>query len=141
MPNPFSSRAVSRRLAVGFVVTGLLLSGTGLAYLAWSGGERTLPALPTTRAVSPDLHTRSKALLRSLMLISGMALMFIVGSYAMVKIGRAFLARRERRSPTQYVDAWSNYRLTEDEIERTMSHLEDPRDGPAGGPPDERPPA
>jgi len=128
------TRLRHRRLAVGFVFAGLLLAVSGVIYLGWSGRERSLPAVAATRPVPPDLATRTEAMLRMLILVSGILLTFIVGSYVMVKLGRAFLARREERTPTQYVDAWSNYRLTEEEIARTMAHLEKPSEGPPDGP-------
>jgi hypothetical protein len=51
-------------------------------------------------------------------------LAFVVGTYVMVRVGRAMVHRPRRREPTRYVDAWSGYRLSEQEIERVTGETD-----------------
>jgi ABC-type uncharacterized transport system fused permease/ATPase subunit len=43
-------------------------------------------------------------------------LLFVIGSYLLIRIGREITRKSEQHKPTKYVDAWSQYRLTDEQI-------------------------
>jgi hypothetical protein len=123
------------RLAIVFVVVGLALSAIGIAYLA-APVERELPAI--TRPPDELRIQQLDALLRMLTHSFFLFLAFLLGSYLMVRIGRRVLDRKQAAQRTAYVDAWSNYRLSQDEIDTATARLDD--DFPSDRPPDDRGP-
>ena len=70
----------------------------------------------------PDAHEeplrRAASLSLVILLTFVLFLAFLIGSYLIVRTGRHFRRRRERTAPTEYVDAWSSYRLSDEEIAR-----------------------
>jgi hypothetical protein len=126
------------RLAAGFVIVGLTLSAIGIAYIIYAGRERELPPIS---APEPDPRIEQlHALLTLLMLSFFLVLVFLLGSYLMVRIGRGLLARKRLRHRTEYVDGWGSYRLTQDQIDSATQQLKDslasetPPDPDEGGP-------
>lgn len=129
------------RLAIAFVVVGLALSAIGIAYIIYAGRPRSLPpiSVPPDHPQIAELKALYRMLLHSFLLF----LAFLFGSYLMVRIGRRMLVHKPFRERTEYVDAWSNYRLTQDEIDQATRELDDdfpPPSPPGAGespPPDE----
>lgn len=97
------------RFATGFVVVGLALSATGLLYLVWT--DVNVQALPP-----PGKEEKARAVQLSFELLFVIFMSFLLGSYAMVKIGRLFVDRTPPEERTEYADAWSQYRLTDEQI-------------------------
>lgn len=79
---------------------------------------------PTTldpSAVQATRHleaSRFSMLLMITMVSILLILVFVIGAYLLIKVGRAVASTDDRSKPTEYVDAWSQYRLTEDDIAR-----------------------
>lgn len=114
------------RFAAGFVAVGLALSSFGILYLFWT--ELNVQTLPP-----PGRGDRERAVQLSFELLFVIFMMFLMGSYAMVKIGRYLLDRTPRETRTDYVDAWSRYRVTDDEIKaaaRQWGETQPPPDDP-----------
>jgi hypothetical protein len=131
------------RLAIAFVVVGLALSAIGIAYIIYAGRERGLPPIS---APQPDPRVQQlEALVRMLTLSFLLFLVFLVGSYLMVRIGRRLLHHAPFRGPSEYVDVWGNYRLTQDQIDAATREPEEqlPPDAPPRDtepqPPDQEP--
>ena len=120
------------RLAISFVLVGLALSAVGIAYIIYAGRERELP--PITAPQNDVRIQQLDALLRMLTHSFFIFLAFLFGSYLMVRIGRSVLGRRHSPQRTEYVDAWSQYRLSQDEIDTATARLDD--DFPPDLPPD-----
>lgn len=78
-----------------------------------------------------DSHAKARALVSSLVYSFVAFLAFLVGSFVMIRLGRMALARSSRRSPTPYVDAWSQGRVTPDQIAEATreSDQQQPPDG------------
>ena len=77
------------------------------------------------------LRAELSILLAAILLI----LIFVVGSYLLIRIGRSVAQKRVGGKPTEYVDAWSRYRLTEEEIEAATR--EQPPEGQGPDQPDD----
>jgi hypothetical protein len=71
--------------------------------------------------------------------------LFVVGAYLLIRTGRSLSQRRLGGRPTEYVDAWSQYRLSEEQIQSALpeeppggedqsNRDEGPPDGPANDP-------
>lgn len=126
------------RLAVGFVVVGLALTAISIAYIVYAGRERHLPPIIAPPGGHPEIEARideMKALLRLLIHSFVLFLAFLLGSYAVVRVGRRVLAHKRSPKRTEYIDAWANYRLTQDQIDAVGRRLE--QDFPPSAPPEE----
>lgn len=124
----------SKWIATTFVVVGLAMSAVGLAYFIYAGQPRKL--FPDS---VPDDYARlqqSKALFRMLLHSFLIFLAFLFGSYLMVRIGRVLARVKKSENKTEYVDAWSGYRLTQEELDTATSQLEEdfPPDLPPANP-------
>jgi hypothetical protein len=124
----------SNRLAVTFVVAGLFLAAVGIAYIIYAGRPRVLP--PLTEPEEAARLLQSRALFRMLLHSFLIFLTFLLGSYVMVRIGRALLRGKKAASKTEYKDAWGNYRLTQEELDTATAQLEEdfPPDVPPPNP-------
>lgn len=67
---------------------------------------------PTRDAISGELTMLLTLLLGSLLLI----LLFAIGAYLVLRAGRSLSRNQAGSRPTEYVDAWSKYRLSEEQI-------------------------
>jgi hypothetical protein len=121
------------RFAAGFVVIGLALSAFGVLYLFWT--EVSVQSLPP-----PGKEARQRAVQLSFELLFVIFMMFLIGSYAMVKVGRYMLDRTPAERSTDYVDAWGNYRVTDEQIKAATDQWEDAGDKPPPADPDAGPP-
>lgn len=75
------------------------------------------------------LRTQQLTVLLTILLISALLiLLFVLGAYLLLRVGRIIARQRVGGKPTTYVDAWGSYRLTDEQIARATA--EDP---PAGG--------
>jgi hypothetical protein len=116
------------RLAVAFVVFGLALSALGFGYIIYTTGReyQLPPAAPPAGA--PEIAAKAhqiNALLRLLLHSFLLFLAFLLGSYLIVRVGRSVVARRAERQRTRYMDVWSSYRLTQEEIDTATTGLDD----------------
>ena len=129
------------KLAIAFVVVGLALSAAGVAYIIYAGRPRQLPPV-AEQAFSPQRRVQElEALLRMLTQSFVIFMAFLLGSYLMVRIGRALLGPQHRESrPTEYVDAWGQYRLSEEQVEAASRQLRDALGTPPEPPDESAPP-
>ncbi len=90
------------------------------------------------------LRTQQLTVLLTILLISALLiLLFVLGAYLLLRVGRIIARERLGGRPTTYVDAWGSYRLTPEQIARATAE-EPPAGGAgpqAGGPPAGTPPA
>ena len=123
------------RPAVLFVVIGLALCSIGIAYISYAGRERVLPAVivPEDDPRLAQLRGLVRVLVHSLVLF----LVFLFGSYILVRIARLVATRHPEPAHKEYADAWSNYRLSQDEIDTAAAALDEefpPDDDKPSGP-------
>lgn len=120
------------RMALAFVIVGIFLAATGLIYLHYTGREQELTTPPpVTNQQIVQINAMLDALYFTLLLLGT----FVVGSYIMTRIGRAALLKRDEPDVprrTEYVDAWSKYRVTDEQIQAAT-------DGPPDTPPTDPP--
>ncbi len=119
------------RVVIAVVLVVLVLALAGIGYLLVSqwmlltsarsapgAADGARPAVLDTR--QPEVRRlmyRMAVLLAALLLI----LIFVVGSYLLIRIGRAITRKPVGGQPTEYVDAWSRYRLSDEEIARATN--------------------
>ena len=86
---------------------------------------------------------RLVTLLTILLMSALLILLFVLGSYLVIRVGQFVARERVGGKPTRYVDAWQSYRLTDEQIsaatadDRTDDNVDDrPADpnGPPSGP-------
>jgi hypothetical protein len=111
------------RLAIVFVVVGFALSAIGIAYIIYAGRERELP--PISRPEVDPRIAQLEALVKMLTHSFFLFLAFLVGSYLIVWSSRRVVQRRPGRRRSEYIDAWSSYRLTQEEIDTATRQWEE----------------
>lgn len=89
-----------------------------LAQAAQPGVAHVEAEAPEQPGAQPAAARQMRSLYTTLTVTLLLLLAFVVGTYVMVRVGRAIVRRPRRREPTRYVDAWTGYRLSEQEIER-----------------------
>ncbi len=130
------------RTALLIVLAGLVLAASVSALLAiWR--YTSSPTAPVAAERPPiELETgdvrRLGALLAVMLLATVAILAFIVGAYLVMRVGKSLMARNVGGSPTTYVDAWTQYRLSEERIAELTTDEPPPGDdsGRADGPDD-----
>jgi len=117
------------RLAATLVLVGLALAAVGIGYNIYAGRPRSLP--PLTSAPQPAPIEQAKALLAMLTYSFLIFLAFLLGSYLILRLGRRLVGRPTPRRPSRYVDVWSSYRLTKEQIDTAIARLtgESPSEG------------
>jgi|GEM_PF-5658237 len=101
---------------VWFVTFGLLVCGVSFLYFVWAGRERVLPVIaPHTTDESNNLKILA-ASAPSLILLLLVFAAFFGGAAMVVRVARMFRVSRHARSRTEYVDTWSAYRISAEEI-------------------------
>lgn len=116
----------------GKLVVAVLLGSTGLAAAllffvrAWYSHELQTTSAPTTLPPS----ARAVALLTTLGITLISAIAFLAGAMA-IRMSRAAVGAEQQRKPTQYVDAWANYRVTDEQI---ADATREPSEGEEGKP-------
>lgn len=94
-------------------------ASTGLlAQAARPGVAQAEAQTPEQAGTQAAAARQMRSLYTTLTVTLLLLLAFAVGTYVMVRVGRAIVRRPRRREPTRYVDAWTGYRLSEQEIER-----------------------
>ena len=73
--------------------------------------------------------SRRLVTLLTLLLISALfALLFVVGAYLVIRVGQFVARDRVGGKTTAYVDAWQNYRLTDEQIAAATEEKKPDRD-------------
>ncbi len=130
-------RAPPGRPSDGRIFTWFVLAGIGLLVAAtmylYLGRAMYYPVIPTefdpADPVSAAQERRLKALLVLLLAAALLILVFVLGAYLVIRLGRAVTESSVGGKPTRYVDAWSRYRISDEQV--TAATRED--DAPPGG--------
>ena len=67
-------------------------------------------------------------------------LLFVLGAYLVIRVGRSLARERIGGKPTPYVDAWGSYRLTEEQIAAATAEDKPGSPPQADEPPESNPP-
>lgn len=116
-----------RAALVGVLIALLLTIGVGV-YLVAARLQASAETAPF--ADEPTAQRQQVTQLQLLMVLLGstlVLLLFVIACYLMMRLGRA-VSTPIAGAPTEYVDVWQKYRLTEDEI--TAATMEDDDDAP-----------
>jgi hypothetical protein len=137
------------RTAVLIALGVLALTVGATAYIFLAHGHGPPAGLGTSSAPgSGRLAADQRRAISFLLMISISALlilMFVLGAYLVIRYGRFLARQRVGGQPTEYVDAWGRYRLTDEQIstatdeERPEGDEGPPNAGSPGQPPDEPP--
>lgn len=130
----------SGRTALLIALAVLVLAVSAAALLA----IRRYSTTPTPQADRPPIELepadvrRLGALLAVMLLATVAILAFVVGAYLVMRVGRNLLTRNVGGPPTPYVDAWAQYRLSDERIAELTDDDGPPRGGSGpGGQPDD----
>ncbi len=132
------------RTATLVVLAVLVLTVCATVYKVLSqrnGGLLPAGESGTTAPADPGEIQRVVTLLTILLVSALLILLFVVGAYLLIRAGRLVARDRVGGTPTPYVDAWQNYRLTDEQIDAaTGGGRSDDRRGEPPADPDEPPP-
>jgi hypothetical protein len=134
-----SDRSVRTPIAAAVLLAGPLLVVTigtpstfcGQAAAVQAG--QTRPAGSGQPAPEAAAARRLRSLFGTLTITLLLLVAFVVGASVMIRAGRTAVQRPRRRKPTQYVDAWAGYRLSQEEIARATGQAPDSDSGPDAG--------
>ncbi len=135
----------SGRVTVWLVLGGLLLTVSATLYLLLARAHARTMLEATTQAGPPAHEARRLTVLLTVLLVAALlVLAFALGAYLVVRTGRLISRPRVGGTPTPYVDAWRQYRLTDDQIAAALGEDESNSGGDIprepGTPPDTGPP-
>lgn len=113
-----------RKHITGGLIAAVVLFAT-IAALLWFSAPADAPA-PSTQPGDPASISRLRAMSRTLLVSVLLLLAFLFGSWLIVRIGQRMRSTRADSTRTEYIDAWSSYRLLNDDDE-PRGAAEDPR--------------
>ena len=119
MPNV--PRPIYGRLVTLLVLGVLLLTVSAAMYVYWAqSGARPPPGADVQTEAElqrlSDAAHRSATLLTIALVSALLILLFSVGAYLVIRAGQLVARERVGGEPTAYVDVWSRYRLSEEQI-------------------------
>lgn len=122
-----------RACAIPVLLALAMTVATGAMPASAPSSAPTTQAAGAARAASTRLEGEKRLMLLYLVLATTAAglLAFVVISYVLMRILRRALPAKRSQRPSVYVDAWANYRLTPEQIDRATR---EPDDGEAPGP-------
>lgn len=126
-----SARHSSAGRTVTLAVLGLLLvtvCATVYVFLAQQQGPAPALGVITAEeeAEQAAAQARRLATLLTILLVSALLiLLYMLGAYLVIRVGQAVSHPPVGGRPTRYVDVWSDYRLTEEEISAATREEED----------------
>lgn len=108
--------------------------GSALAVVLVGGALVAFAATPEVHRELDPLHARRlSSTMTMMMLTSLLLLVFVVAAYLLLRFGRAFKQPAHRRERTEYVDAWAQARVSDEELAAWRG----PNDSPSAGDADE----
>jgi len=126
------------RIAVAIMLAALVLAACVGVYLFLE--RRVPPVAPygqTGDLARETLRAQLTVLLAVLLAVSLVILVFAIGAYLLLRAGHAVSQERLGGRPSTYVDAWSRYRLTDEQISRaTQERPDDAQPGNSAEEPD-----
>jgi len=135
-PNPPAPGDGYGRVAVLAMLAVLLLTVAWGVYLYnerhLAGLEAVPGAVGVEAAARAEERVHRLTLLIMVVLVSGLLiLLFLLGSYLVLRVGRAVRQPIGGRR-TAYFDAWRHYRLTPEQIAQATAETDDDSAGPPG---------
>ncbi len=112
-----------------------------LAHRLFPSATRLESGEPASQGLRVELTMLLAIMLGAALLI----LFFVVGSYLLIRVGRLVTRKSVGGQPTEYVDAWSRYRLSDEQIDAATREEPPPGNDQPGpdddetGPPDDNP--
>ena len=118
------------------IACGLLLVVCVAAYLLVTNRLEASVARLAAGEVSREAVTAEASRLLAILLGAALLIvLFAVGAYVFIGLGRAVSRPAADKKPTEYFDAWSHYRVSDEQIRAAteeQSHDEGKDEGPEG---------
>lgn|SRR5690554_5636771 len=99
-------------LRAGWQAAGVMAAG-----LCAATARAAQQAPASAASAAPDPQSRLQALWAMLLVSLILLVLFIIGALLIFRYGRRLFAERGGRQDTPYVDAWRQYRLSEDDLD------------------------
>lgn len=122
----YRSDGKSRRVGLILLVTGLVLLAISVVIVLDRSGQSPESAPLAVRESAPGI-ARASWLTQAVLLISLVFLIFVVGTFAMVRFSRRFRAALlgRRATPTPSEDVWQMHRLPENHEQQQSGRPQD----------------
>ncbi len=105
------------RVAMVLVLACLLLLLAFLTYMVRLSWDRMPADAGSGEGPALDPVQRVRLTLAMLLFAVLAILIFVISTYVVIKLGRAVMAKRVAEKPTQYVDVWGGYRVSQQELD------------------------
>lgn len=128
-----TSRITYGRATAVLVFLALLITFSAVLYLAVSRPLDVPVANSSEQSEVALQRLQAKRLSVMLLMMFGatlLILIFVIGSYLLIRAGKVVTQQRAGGEPTEYVDAWAQYRVTDEQIAEAMGPDEPPEDEP-----------
>ncbi|HOO15690.1 MAG: hypothetical protein KBH81_07775 [Phycisphaerae bacterium] len=123
---PQARRSLSGRMAVLLIVYALLLLVCVALYFFITNRLAASVARMAAGEVGREVVIAELSRLVAIMLGCFLAILaFAIGAYTFIGIGRAISRPTASGKPTKYVDAWSQYRISEEQIRAATEEVDD----------------
>ncbi len=114
---PSGSHNSLGRIVTLIVLGVLVVTISAAAYLVFSRlGPTSFTVAEGEEGLQMAQARRLLALLVMLLVSALLILLFVIGAYFLIRVGRVVAREEPRRPPTDYTDAWGQYRLTDEQI-------------------------
>ncbi len=139
---PPAVRPTSR--AILLIVLAVLVLTVCASVYVFAAQRALLPRTQTISGTEEEarlaLETRRGMVMLTVLLVSALLiLLFVVGAYLVIRMGQLVSRPRVGGKPTEYVDAWRHYRLTDEQI-LAATDEDRPEDRPGKPPSGPEPP-
>lgn len=129
-----------KRLLIASVMAAMIVAVIIISQLVWMPSpeaELRMPGGDQTPGELTDEARRTVYRIAVSLVTLLLLTLFLVAVYLLTRMGRSLKQTTVGGKPTEYVDAWSHYRLSEDAIERATQESDDDFDTPT----DDQPPS
>jgi hypothetical protein len=114
-------------------------SGMATQSVAMAPTRETISSDEEAERLAADAH-RLITLLSVLLISALLILLFVLGAYLVIRVGQFVVRNPVGGKPTDYVDAWSHYRLTDEQISAATAEGKNDRDTGSSPPEGDSPP-
>jgi hypothetical protein len=101
---------------IGLGVLALMVGAAAYIFMAHNQGTAGLGGGATPDTGRPPDGRKAVTLLLMISISALLVLLFVLGAYLVIRFGHHLARQRVGGEPTEYVDAWGKYRLSDEQI-------------------------